>query len=102
LKVPLTRQQNLNELVEGTTYPAAKSDRLPDVTCCYSPLELDIALLENDLKWLTRLESGENLQQLREEITLKWGLRLNRWEMNCISERELEKIKSAKEKLAGS
>ena len=91
-----------HELVEGTTYPAAKSDRLPDIACCYTPLELDIALLENDLKWLTRLESGENLQQLREEKTLKWGSRLNRWEMNCISERELENIKSAKEKLAGS
>ncbi|HUV91718.1 MAG TPA: helix-turn-helix transcriptional regulator [Anaerolineales bacterium] len=91
-----------HELVEGTTYPVAKSDRLPDVTCCYSPLELDIALLENDLIWLTRLESGENLQVLREENTHKWELRLNRWEMDCISERELEKIKNAKEKLAGS
>jgi len=91
-----------HELVEGTTYPAAKSDRLPDIACCFTPLELDIALLENDLTWLTRLESEENLQQLREEKTLEWGLRLNRWEMNCISERELEKIKNAKEKLAGS
>jgi transcriptional regulator with XRE-family HTH domain len=90
------------ELVEGTTYPVAKSDRLPDIACCYSPLELDIALLENDLMWLTRLESGENLRLLREENTLKWELRLNRWEMDCISERELEKIKNAKEKLAGS
>jgi transcriptional regulator with XRE-family HTH domain len=91
-----------HELVEGTTYPVAKSDRLPDVTCCYSPLELDIALLENDLTWLTRLESGENLQVLREENTHKWELRLNRWEIDCISERELEKIKNTKEKLAGS
>ena len=91
-----------HELIEGTTYPAAKSDRLPDVACCYSPLELDIALLENDLTWLTRLESGENLQQLGEENTHKWELRLNRWEMDCISERELEKIKNAKEKLAES
>jgi len=91
-----------HELIEGTTYPAAKSDRLPDVACCYTPLELDIALLENDLMWLTRLESGENLLQLREENTLKWELRLNSWEMDCISERESEKIKNAKEKLAGS
>ena len=91
-----------HELIEGTTYPAAKSDRLPDVACCYSPLELDIALLENDLTWLTRLESGENLQQLGKENTHKWELRLNRWEMDCISERELEKIKNAKEKLAES
>jgi len=90
------------ELIEGTTYPTAKSDRLPDVACCYTPLELDIALLENDLTWLTRLESGENLHQLREENTLKWELHLNRWEMDCISEREMVKIKDAKEKLAGS
>ena len=91
-----------HELVEGTTYPAAKSDRLPDVACCYSPLELDIALLENDLTWLTRLESGENLLQLGEENTHKWELCLNRWEMDCISERELAKIKNAMEKLVGS
>jgi transcriptional regulator with XRE-family HTH domain len=91
-----------HELIEGTTYPTAKSDRLPDVACCYTPLELDIALLENDLMWLTRLESGENLQQLREENTLKWELRINRWEKDCISERETEKIKNAKEKLTGS
>jgi len=91
-----------HELVEGTTYPGAKSDRLPDIACCYSPLELDIALLENDLIWLTRLESGENLQQLREENTHKWELRLNRWKMDCVSEREMGKIKDAKEKLAGN
>ena len=91
-----------HELVEGTTYPVAKSDRLPDIACCYSPLELDIALLENDLMWLTRFESGENLQLSREENTLKWELRLNKWEIDCISERELEKIKKAKEKLAES
>ena len=91
-----------HELVEGTTYPVAKSDRLPDIACCYSPLELDIALLENDLTWLTRLESGENSQVFREENIHKWELRLNRWEIDCISERELEKIKKAKEKLAGS
>jgi len=91
-----------HELIEGTTYPMAKSDRLPDVACCYTPLELDIALLENDLTWLTRLESGENLLQLGEENTHKWELRLNRWEMDCISERELEKIKNAKEKLTES
>ena len=91
-----------HELVEGTTYPTAKSDRLPDVACCYSPLELDIALLENDIVWLTHLESGENIQQLREENTHKWELRLDRWEMDCISERELGKIKNAMKKLAES
>src|SRR3989304_8739475 len=38
-------------LVEGTTYPLAKAERLPQVACCYTALEYDLALL-NDLAWI--------------------------------------------------
>ena len=40
------------ELVQGTAYPQAKVDRLPLVTAKYTEVELQLALLERDLRWL--------------------------------------------------
>jgi transcriptional regulator with XRE-family HTH domain len=42
------------ELVEGTTYPRAKADRLPLVAARYTEVEHQLALLESDLAWLER------------------------------------------------
>ena len=44
------------ELVEGTTYPKAKMERLPEVTTTYTELEMNYALLKNDIEWLDRLD----------------------------------------------
>src|SRR5881398_1940501 len=44
-----------HELVAGTSYPAAKRERLPSVACRYTELELQLALLRRDLEWLDRL-----------------------------------------------
>lgn len=41
-----------HELVEGTSYPAAKADRLPLVAARYTEVEMRVALLERDLCWL--------------------------------------------------
>jgi transcriptional regulator with XRE-family HTH domain len=41
-----------HELVAGTTYPRAKADRLPLVTARHTEVELQLALLDNDLAWL--------------------------------------------------
>ena len=38
-----------HELVAGTTYPPAKADRLPLVAARYTEVELQLALLEQDL-----------------------------------------------------
>lgn len=38
-----------HELVAGTSYPAAKADRLPLVTARHTEVELQLALLEQDL-----------------------------------------------------
>src|SRR3954454_6826000 len=53
------------ELVAGTAYPDAKTERLPDVACRYTEVELQLRLLELDrergldgprrLDWLNRL-----------------------------------------------
>lgn len=41
-----------HELVQGSTYPAAKADRLPLVAARHTEVELQLALLERDLRWL--------------------------------------------------
>ena len=72
------------ELVAGSTYPAAKAERLPLVACCYTPLEYDLALLENDLAWLRELQDSSDYLQLREKVYKKWADRLARWENETI------------------
>jgi transcriptional regulator with XRE-family HTH domain len=44
-----------HQLVAGTTYPAAKADRLPVVVARYTEVELQLALLDRDLARLDPL-----------------------------------------------
>lgn len=67
------------ELVAGTTYPVAKAERLPLAACSYTPLELALALLQNDLDWLKRLAQEPNVSQLAAEIRANWLPELARW-----------------------
>src|SRR5262245_49090794 len=41
-----------HELVQGTKYPSAKAERLPVVVARHTEVELQLALLDNDLEWL--------------------------------------------------
>jgi len=43
------------ELIEGTNYPRAKAERLPELTTIFTELELNFALFKNDIEWLDRL-----------------------------------------------
>lgn len=40
------------ELVDGTSYPTAKVDRLPLVAARHTEVELQLRLLDRDLRWL--------------------------------------------------
>lgn len=73
-------------LVEGTTYPKEKVERLPETSCCYTQLELDLALLDNDLNWLTQLKSHPNYLQFCSKLNKKWQSRLEELEINCVNE----------------
>lgn len=46
-------------LVEGTTYPRAKADRLPLVATRWTEVEHQLSLLDRDLWWLTRLDGPD-------------------------------------------
>jgi len=79
-----------HQLVEGTTYPAAKAERLPAVTCCYTALELELAVLENDLRWLSKLKSLANWQNYARQVEAHWRARLQAWENEIGDEQERE------------
>ena len=41
-----------HELVQGTDYPRSKAERLPLVAARHTEVELQLALLDRDLRWL--------------------------------------------------
>lgn len=65
-------KQEPHELVNGTSYPAAKAERLPCVACRYTEAEMQLALLQRDLEWLDRLED----EQVRARVIADWRARL--------------------------
>jgi transcriptional regulator with XRE-family HTH domain len=66
-------------LVDGTTYPQAKVERLPYIACCYTKLEMELALLEKDLAWIKRLEGTPLWEECSKEIWEIWHPRLSHW-----------------------
>jgi transcriptional regulator with XRE-family HTH domain len=89
-------------LVEGTTYPLAKAERLPSVACQHTGLELETALLQNDLAWLKRLEAAgcpADQQRLRAEVWTKWTAALEACEAGLLDEKEKELLAQARQEL---
>ena len=90
-------------LVEGTTYPLAKTERLPEVTCCYTALERDLALLENDLAWLERLADDPSCpnkrRRLAAEVEAQWMARLETWREQVTDEPSQALLQAARQKL---
>ena len=91
-------------LVSGTTYPEAKAERLPLVACCYTALELDLALLENDIEWLHDLQKTSLCEHNKFQIKIwdKWCLRLEKWKREYFDEGEAKNITAAQKKLAAA
>ena len=90
-----------HELVGDTTYPRAKADKLPQIVSFYTPLEMELALFENDLAWLERLAHAPEGKRLAEEVLRDWVSRLERLARGCFDSRERERITSAQVKLKG-
>ncbi len=55
-----------HELVDGTHYPAGKADRLPLTANRYTEAQMQIALMERDLKWLDSTDQRRGEQVLGE------------------------------------
>ena len=58
-------------LIADTQYPEAKIDKLPPIAPRYSEVELQLALLERDLIWATRIGPDA-----RRELAVEWRSRL--------------------------
>jgi transcriptional regulator with XRE-family HTH domain len=86
-------------LVEGTTYPQAKAERLPHAACSYTPLELDLARLENDLAWLQRLAKttlqADEREKLTGELRQRWTDQLNTWREQALDETDRARLEEA-------
>jgi transcriptional regulator with XRE-family HTH domain len=87
------------ELVAGTTYPVAKAERLPYTACSYTPLELSLALLHNDLSWLRRLEGQAGWDQLAASMCASWLEELGRWRRLALDPESQAAIDAAREAL---
>jgi len=86
-------------LVEATTYPLAKAERLPEVACCYTALEHDLALLDNDLAWLKRLADRPDGQRLAAEVMARWTGRLDALQEQVTDEEGKARLQAARHKL---
>ena len=88
------------ELVAGTTYPVAKAERLPHTACSYTPLELALELLHNDLAWLERLAGMPELGlavQVAAEIRAHWLPELARWREHTTDPASQEALEAARQ-----
>jgi transcriptional regulator with XRE-family HTH domain len=63
-----------HELVDGTTYPSAKADRLPLVANRYTEAELQVALCEADLRWIAR----DGSSMYGDQVLAQWHVTLRR------------------------
>lgn len=87
------------ELVEGSTYPQAKSERLPSTACCYTKQELDIEILENDLTWLHKIKDSKNIQLISFELWEKWYPILDKWINQSVDSEEINYLEKIKRRL---
>jgi transcriptional regulator with XRE-family HTH domain len=60
-----------HELIAGTGYPVAKAERLPSVACRYTEVEFQLALLQRDLEWASRLDAATE-----KDIAEMWRVKL--------------------------
>lgn len=68
-------------LIEHTSYPLAKAERLPHTVCWYTETELKAQLIERDCAWLERLGEQSSWQSLVLEICHDWFEQLARFEV---------------------
>jgi transcriptional regulator with XRE-family HTH domain len=87
-----------HELVAGTGYPAAKTERLPSVACLHTEVELQLALLERDLAWLERWQAAAGRAPLA-EVVAGWQATLAELERRCYDAHERALLHAACERL---
>lgn len=88
-----------HRLVEESDYPPAKADRLPQIACCHTQLEMDLALMSKDFEWLNEMEKiaiipGE-FDRLFTTVISKWRTRLDEWTREWLDNHESQLLEQA-------
>jgi transcriptional regulator with XRE-family HTH domain len=89
-----------HELVEGTSYPRAKAERLAAVACRYTEVELQLALLERDLDWLERLPEDASTEQLSARTFVYWRAMLEQLNASAPDTEERRLLRRAGQQLS--
>ncbi len=84
-------------LVEGTTYPKGKAERLPELVNLYTELDLQLALLQNDSSWIDQLGRSMDDNNNKKHVIDKWLAKLNEWELSVIDEHERDTLAKMKQ-----
>jgi len=87
------------DLVANTTYPQAKTDRLPLIACSFTPLEYDLGLLTNDMAWLDALQGNIKEVSLKVQVAKKWSERLSEWDSTTLDPHEKKLIWDARQQI---
>lgn len=85
------------DLVVGTSYPRAKVDRLPTVAARHTQVELQLALLERDLRWL---ESAP--RAAARDVVATWRLTLDALLQSTIDLRQRQLVLDAVDRLTST
>ncbi len=85
------------KLVAGTDYPPARAERLPFVTCRYTEVELQLALLARDCEWIAAV--GPIATGRATAILDEWRIRLERLTQETTDRRELDLLAAARRDL---
>ena len=83
-----------HELVAGTDYPDAKAERLPLVASRYTETELQLALLDRDLRWLEGAPDA-----VAERVVATWRRDLGRRADAAADPSERRSLRAALERL---
>jgi transcriptional regulator with XRE-family HTH domain len=87
-------------LVDGTSYPMAKAERLPAVACRYTEIEHQLALIERDAAWAVRCGSLPAIKNTIRELCDTWALLLERLSYACTDPREQRLLQQARAALS--
>jgi transcriptional regulator with XRE-family HTH domain len=89
-----------HELVEGTSYPPAKAERLAAVACRYTEVEHQLGLLRNDLAWIAQVAPVAARRPYIEAKLREWNAQLNMLRRAAHDHEELAAIDAAAEELS--
>jgi transcriptional regulator with XRE-family HTH domain len=89
------------ELVEATSYPVAKAERLPMVAARYTEVELQVALMRRDLEWAARLAGETSTGCFAMQLRRTWLCRLGALSSAVANLRERRLLEDARSELTG-